>query len=54
MTARSDAAAGLGFTGVSQFSRTSAQLHFERVSEGEDSFKNAKKGLDKISLVIVP
>jgi hypothetical protein len=54
MTTRSDAFARLGFTGVRQSSLTSAQSPLERVGEGDNSFKNAKKGLDKISLVIVP
>ena len=54
MTARSDASARPVFTGVRKFSPTSAQFHFAGVSERDDSCKNAKKGLDKISLVIVP
>jgi len=39
---------------VRQSSPTTAQHHFEGASGEDKSFKNAKKGLDKVSLVIVP
>jgi hypothetical protein len=54
MTARSYCHRRLGFIGVRLSSPTITHSHFDGVSGGDNSFKNAKKGLDKVSLVIVP